>query len=88
MLRPCRASSALMSFPICGSSSIVFAFRGALRGGQTERAEPYLLTRLEGIGKRPDDDKQNNSRPNDVSLSSAYSYHQNFADFSRQRIRA
>ena len=52
------------------------AFAGALRGGQTKRAEPFLLTRLEGIGKRPDDDKQNNSRPNDVSLSPAYSYHQ------------
>ena len=73
---------------MCGSSCIAFAFGGASLGGQTKWAEPYLLTRLVGIGKRPDDDKQNSSRPNDVSLSLAYSYHQNFADFTRQRIRA
>lgn len=53
-----------------------FAFARALRDGQTKRAEPYLLTCLEGIGKRPDDNKQNSSRPNDVNLSPAYSYHQ------------
>jgi len=53
-----------------------FAFAGALRGGQTKRAEPFLLTCLEGIGKRPDEDKQNSPRPNDVSLSPAYSSHQ------------
>ena len=61
---------------MCGSSSIAFAFRGALRGGQTKWAEPFLLTRLEGIGKRPDNDKQNSPRPNDASLSLAYSSYQ------------
>lgn len=63
MLRPCRVSSALMSFPMCGSSIIGLPLRKALRIGQTKRAEPFLLTRLEGIGKRPDDDKQISSRP-------------------------
>lgn len=29
-----------------------FAFAGALRGGQTKRADPFLLTCLVGIGKR------------------------------------
>jgi hypothetical protein len=49
---------------------------GALRGGQKNGRKPLLLTRLEGIGKRPDEDKQNSPRPNDVSLSPAYSSHQ------------
>ena len=88
MLRPCSTSAALMIFPMCGSSFIGLPLRGALRGGQTKWAEPFLLTCLEGIGKRPDDDKQNSPRPNDVSLSPAYSHHQNYADFSRQRTRA
>ena len=59
MLRPCRASSALMSFPICGSSSIAFAFRGALRGGQTKWAEPSVcLLETEGSAKPVKRNKQ------------------------------
>ena len=76
MLRPCRANSALMSFPMCGSSFIGLPLREPCAVGKQNGRKPFLLTRLEGIGKRPDDDKQNNSRPNDVSLSPAYSYHQ------------
>ena len=59
MLRPCLASSALMSFPMCGSSSIGSAFAGALRGGQTKWAEPSVcLFETEGSAKPVNGNKQ------------------------------
>ena len=59
MLRPCRCSSSLIRRPICGSSSIAFAFRGALRGGQTKRAEPSVcLLETEGSAKPVNANKQ------------------------------
>ena len=59
MLRPCRWSTSLIRWPICGSSSIVFAFRGALRGGQTKWAEPSVcLLETEGSAKPVQANKQ------------------------------
>lgn len=59
ILRPCRVNSALMSFPICGSSSIAFAFGGALRGGQKRWAEPSVcLLETEGSAKPVKRNKQ------------------------------
>ena len=91
--QPCDTASLLDQFGFDNFPNMWFfvhrfAFAGALRDGKTKWAEPLLLTRLEGIGKRPDEDKQNSPRPNDVSLSPTYPLLLNFADFSRQRIRA
>ena len=59
MLRPCRASSALMSFPMCGSSVIGLPLRGALRRGQTKWAEPSVcLLETEGPAKPVKRNKQ------------------------------
>lgn len=56
--KPCNASPlpcqfCLDEFPYVRFFVHRFAFAGALRHKQTKWAEPYLLTCLEGIGKRP-----------------------------------